>query len=252
MKKYKNLFVAITLSLFFGASAVSCSDDNDGYSLGNYAIYMATINPDDNRSFMLDDSTTLYAAAPFGNYQTKYERAIINFTLLGENYNKHDYAIRLNGIYDVLTKNIIYIDRTNQHEMDSIGNEAIIVKRLWQGGGYINIEFEFQTHGDKLHMINLVNFNKDIAPTETEISLDFRHHLGGGKPNGYPLKGFVSFRLGEFKNFTSEKITFKINAKNYKGDTVIHSLEYKPQIKKNNSQGETLPDSNSIMSSEYY
>lgn len=227
MRKYVKLFSA----LFFCSvlSLVFASCDDDGYSLDKYWESMVTVNKigDNTYDFTLDDGKKLWIAAPVGlNLKPKYDRAIINYTILSDEFEGYDHAVKLNGIYDVLTKGVIYISPDNKAEQDSIGYDPIKVHGIWEGGDYLNIFFGINTGGTISHMLNLVSAEPDKSVNEDIVKLEFRHNKMTD-PELYPANGYVSFSLAPYKIAGREKITIEINWTDYSGDKKTKTIEYK-------------------------
>ena len=80
--KRKFILSTVTLVLFVAIGFQSC-DDDDGYSLGDFWVDIATVETDDNSSaywFILDDGTTLWPAASDIQYLPKQgQRIILNY-----------------------------------------------------------------------------------------------------------------------------------------------------------------------------
>ena len=184
MKRFKYL----ALIFVFTLGLVSC-DDNDGYSLDKQWLSMATVNDlgGDAGSYYLtlDDGTKLHIAAPLNPYKPKTKRVWANYTLLGELDGDYDYAVKLNGIQSILTKDPIYIDPDDQEKQDSIGSDPVKVISMKEGGGYLNVKFGYNAGGDKSHFISLVSAEPDLGTGQDVIKLEFRHNQNGD-PERYP------------------------------------------------------------------
>lgn len=229
MRKYMKLFSALILSSVLTLGFSSCLDD-DGYSLGNYWEDIVTVKKiDDNTySFVRDNGDKLWVAAPVGlNLKPKYDRAIINYTILSDAKDGYDHYIRLNDYYDVLTKGVIYIAPDDQVKQDSIGYDPIKVYSVWEGGGYLNINFGYNTGEKEPHMINMVSAEPDLSVDKDVVKLEFRHNINGDEPSRYPVKGYVSFDLTPYKIAGRDKVTFEITSKDFGGETKTFKIEYK-------------------------
>jgi len=88
MKPFK-VFAIATGLLFSLLVFNSCLSDDDDYSLGNYWISIATVEPltDNNYSLILDDGTKLWPAATnYPGYSPKDDqRALVNYRLTNIN-----------------------------------------------------------------------------------------------------------------------------------------------------------------------
>ncbi|MBD8389712.1 NigD-like protein [Dysgonomonas sp. BGC7] len=228
MRKYMKLFSALILSSVLLLGVSSCSDD-DGYSLGDFWESIVTVNEIGNGTydFTLDNGKKLWVAAPAGlNLKPKYDRAIINYTILSDKVEGYDHYIRLNGFYDVLTKGAIYIASDDQVKQDSIGNNPIKVHSMWEGGGYLNVYFGYNAGGKDSHMLNLVSAKSDLGINDEVVKLEFRHNIRGDYEN-YPVRGYVSFNLAPYKAEGKEKAVFEISWKDFGGETKTKTIEYK-------------------------
>lgn len=230
MKKYIRTLLVFSVLFAFTFGFASCSDD-DGYSLDKRWENIVTVNKiDDNTyDFTLDNGDKLWVAAPVGlNLKPKYSRAIINYTILSDERGEYDHYVKLNGFYDVLTKGVIYIPEDNEVKQDSIGNDPIKVHSIWQGGGYLNIGFGYNTGETKSHMLNLVSADPELSKEDDVVKLEFRHNKSGD-PEKYGVKGYVSFDLSPYKIPGRDKVTFEISAKDFgsSGEIKTYKVEYK-------------------------
>jgi hypothetical protein len=228
MKKYIGTISFLTLSVFFSLGFLSCNED-DGYSLDKYWRSMATVNKtgDNIYDFTLDSGEKLWVAAPVGlNLKPEYKRAIIDYTILSDEQDGYDHSVKLNGFYDVLTKDIVYIAPDDKIKQDSIGHNPIKVYSVWEGGDYLNIFFGFNTGGSKSHIINLVSVAPDLSGGEDIVKLEFRHNQKGA-PEHYPSKGYASFSLIPYKISGRDKVTIELVWKDFGGETKTYKTEYK-------------------------
>lgn len=224
MKKLVKLFLVSILGVILTVGVASCSDDK--YSLGDFWVSWATINEGDN-SFTLDDSTTLYIAATATNYQPKNKRVIINYTILSDSYAGYDHAIKLNGyVADVLTKNIFYLNPNDKVAQDSIGNDPVNIKAIWEGGGYLNLRFTYLTGETEPHLINLISTSPDLSVPDDVVELEFRHNEEGD-PRNYLVDGHASFDLAPYRIAGRDTVTFKVKIKQSDSETRIYDIVYK-------------------------
>jgi len=230
MKTLKQVAIVVLM----GMLVTACSDSQDSdYSLDKFWVSIATVkNPDAKNVFFLqlDDSTMMWtAASAFHNYKpADGQRVIANYTILADKRptGMYGYDIRLNDVYEVLTKPIFNITPAKQ---DSIGNDPIDVTNLWIGSKYLNVEFSFFGN-DKTHFINLV---KDDSKTYTDgkVHLEFRHNARGDSPM-YRRYGVVSFDISSLMVPGTDSIPLVIHVKkpNMAEDQLIPvTFRYKPQ-----------------------
>lgn len=214
MKPFKVFAIAAGLllsTLVFN----SCLDDDDDYSLGNYWIAIATVEPlDDNTySLLLDDGTTLWPAATnYPGYNPKSDqRALVNYTILSDSIQGYDHFIKVNSIQNILTKAIATLTTENDAEF---GNDPVKIIDMWVGGGYLNIQFGFNYGGSKPHFINLV---RDTTQTNVPEVLEFRHNAY----NDQALTGkdgLVAFNLSKLIEADKDSVNFTVKVKSFDGD----------------------------------
>lgn len=232
MKRFYLVFAIIIAILSTSITFSSCSDD-DGYSLGDiwYSKY-ATVNNigEPIRSFTIGDSTILsVAASNIPNYIAKERRATITYTILGDIKNGH--LIKLNGIAEIPTKDVLDIDA---NDLANLTSDPIDFKSLTVSDQYVNMDFGFQYGSDsKLHQFDLYR----IIPTSNSITksskiendtivLEFVHNKNNdsekwirGTNRCYNLR---SLNLTKLK-----KITLKIKLNTLKGEKIVYA-DYTP------------------------
>ncbi len=227
MKRYIKLFSLLVLSSILTLGFISCNDDD--YSMDKYWRSFATVNKiDDNTyDFTLDNGDRLWVAAPIGlNLKPKYKRAIIDYTILSDKQGEYDHYIKLNGFYDVLTKDVIYIAPDNQVKQDSIGNSPIEIVSIDEGGGYLNINFKYNAGGVNAHLVNLVSASPDLSKNDDVVALEFRHNQNND-PERYPVVGYVCFDLSPYKIEGRNSVKFEISVKGFDGALHKYNIEYK-------------------------
>lgn len=201
-----------------------CFDDNENSD--KYWVDIATVeNPDQKNEFFfrLDNNTLMWTeASVLANYKpADGQRIIANYTILSNKKatGLYDYDVRINDIYEVLTKGIFSVTPATQ---DSIGNDSIYVeeKSVWVGSNYLNVEFLYQGY-NKTHFINLV---VDSLKTynDGKIHLEFRHNANNDEPV-YNQRGVASFDLSTLKNNLADSVNLAIhiNLPNIATDTVF-------------------------------
>jgi len=230
MEKCIKLFSLLLFLSVLGLGVTSCNDD-EGYSLDKYWEDIVTVNKigENTYDFTMDDGTKLWVAAPAGlNLKPKYDRAIINYTILSDKEGIYDHYVRLNGFYDVLTKKPVYIAEGDKVKQDSIGHDPIKVHAIWDGGDYLNIYFGFNVSGSEAHMLNLVSDQENLSINDDVVKLEFRHNRKNVNiPDKYTTNGYVSFNLEPYKIEGRNKVTFEISWKDFGGKTESKTIEYK-------------------------
>lgn len=234
MKTNMKTLRQVLMVALMGGVLASCSDfEDDGYSLDKFWVDIATVdNPETKNVFFLelDDSTLLWtAASAFHNYTPKDgQRVIANYTILADKRptGLYDYDVRLNDVYEVLTKPIFNITPATQ---DSIGNDSIEITDKWIGSKYLNIEFAYFGY-DKMHFINLVKDNSKTY-TDGKVHLEFRHN-SRGDAEMYRRYGVVSFDISSLIDPTRESVplVIHVNKPNQAAEQLIElTFRYKNQ-----------------------
>lgn len=235
--------ILVMLGIAAVLSFTSCNDD--GYSLDSFWVSMATIdNPSGtSNSYMLvlDNGEKLWPAAPFGYYNPKNgQRVIANYTLLSNGNGTYDHDVKINSIFEVLTKPAIKLTTANA---DSIGNDKLMVKDIWVGSHFLNIEFRYPGSGYKTHMVNLVYSDLFESKGDT-LKLQFRQN-GYGDNERYLYNGIVSFNLANLTPpSSSSQIILSVDIKNLDGNVETYNLKY-------NVNG-TTPENRSFLTEKDY
>lgn len=209
MKKILKQFVFFVV---LSTLLIGCSN-RDGFSLDNYRIDIATIeNPQKNPEFFmrLDNNSLLWTAASnFSNYRPKDgQRVIANYSVLFDKRatGKYDYDVKLNDVYEVLTKGIFEITPEKQ---DSIGNDSVYVSKMWIGNKFLNVEFYYYGQ-NKIHYINLVSDTAKTYPGDGKVHLEFRHNANNDA-SIIKRVGVVSFDISSLQTDTSDSVALVIH-----------------------------------------
>lgn len=206
-------FLTICSSLFF----LSSCDDNDGYSLGKFWVSRATVNSAGSGvfSFTLDDGTTLWpTASGVHHYDPKDgQRVYINYTILSDKIDKYDHYIRLNDVFNILTKDIVTV---GDEATEVYGDDPVKIHTMDTDGGYLNVDFGFNYGGGKKHFINLVKNTSVEYPDDGKIYLEFRHNTYGDAVKA-GVNATVSFPLESLKVEGKESVDLVIRVNTFEG-----------------------------------
>ena len=218
----------ISLVLGLLAAGFSACDDDDGYSLDKFWISYGVIegNGDDYvRDYMirLDNGSRLLLSANLvpGWPVKDGQRVIANYTILGDSPRMDgtkDYYVRLNMLYDVLSKDVVkqsFIDEDEEVREDSIGHDPIDVAEAWFGGGFLNITFEI-LHGGGTHFINLVQDDARISGDSVFLTL---RHNAYSDPQAYRGFGYVSFDMVPLVPEGKTELPVRLTWEGYDGQT---------------------------------
>lgn len=234
MERYLKLFSMLVVFPLLTLGFTACSDDDD---IANYWASIATVNKigENKYDFTLDNGKKLWVSFPSElKLEKGYDRAMIYYTILSEKKEGYDYSVQLGQFFEVLTKKPIYIADEDAVRQDSIGNDAIKVHSMWEGGGYLNISFGFNVGEKEAHMLNLVSSDPDLSVTDDVVTLEFRHNQKKD-PQSYPYDGYVSFDLSPYKVSGRDKVTFEIKWKDFGGTTKSKKIEYEYNSKSESS-----------------
>lgn len=224
MRVFRFLFVFALVPVLFTA----CFKD-DGYSLDKYWVSIATVeNPDVKNTFFirLDNNTLLWTAASnFQNYRpSDGQRIVANYSILWDKRSTglYDYDVKLNDVYEVLTKGIFKITPETE---DSIGNDPIHVVDMWIGRNFLNVEFVYQGF-DKVHFINLVHDSTKVYD-DGKTHLEFRHNANND-PQVFNRWGLVSFDISSLQSVAvdSVQLVIHVNVPNQTADK-LYELTYR-------------------------
>lgn len=202
------------------------SCDNDESSIDNYWIDMGTIHKVSSTStefyITFDNGDKVWPAIknfPYNNPK-EGQRIIANYTILSNGHDGYNHDVRLNDIYQVLTKPIVKLTTANA---DSIGNDPLIITNAWIASDYLNIEFEYLGNSQR-HMVNLVE--SDLFPSTTEVAkLQFRQN-GYGDEKSYRLRGIVSFNIKSLQTEGALNRKIELTTTDYDGVSRTLLLTY--------------------------
>lgn len=226
MNKLNLIILCVISCLLF----TSCNDD--GYSLGEFRVEMATATSLDESAFYLtlDSGEKLWISAPLHVRAPKTERVFINYTLLSDEFSGYDHAIKLNGMSEILTKDIAYADPLDQQVQDSIGNDPIDIISLWSGGEFINAKVAYNFGEVNRHMLNIISAQEiESIDISNPIKLEFRHNKYDD-PERYKVGSYACFSIKPFiekaKAANLTELNFEISSTDYKGIVQTYNIKY--------------------------
>ena len=233
MKKMIKILV-LTLLVVTPFSLQSC--DNDGYSLGDYAISYATVKRVTNSYYLqLDSGDKLWVSAGYLSYRgIDGQRVIANYTILGDSDGgEFDYYVKVNGLQEILTKNVEEVK--SEKDDQEFGNDNFYrLNEMWLGGGYLNVGFSYiLPKTSEKHRISLVQ-NMLKGPLEDEyIHLELRYNTYNNVSN-YFANGLVSFSTLALD--TTGKKGFKVMWRDRDDKEQIETIDF--SVKKEVTVGE--------------
>lgn len=202
LKKMKKINLFFILLIWISIPLLQSCDDDDGYSLGDYLITMATVERDNSEGrpyFVWDNNERIWISntlVPFGGLNTG-ERVIASFTLLSDSIDGFSHYARLNDYRRVLTKGVIELTEANA---DSIGDSKVHIYDMWIGSDYLNVQFRMFAPSTRKHMVNLVRNTTENYPDDGYIYLEYRYN-DMGDVSGYFVPGIVSFKLDDIDKY---------------------------------------------------
>lgn len=219
-----NALKKLTVLGFALVMLTSCFDDMD-YMPDDYWVDIATVeNPDSSNVFFfrLDNETLMWTASSnVLNYRpADGQRIVANYSILADKRQTglYDYDVRLNDVYEVLTKGIFPITPETQ---DSIGDDSIHIRDLWVGSKFLNVEFIYQGF-NKTHYINLV-YDSLKTYTDNKIHLEFRHNANDDLAVNN-LWGVASFDLSSLEDPELDSVQLVIHV-NLPNQTAVQLYE---------------------------
>lgn len=226
MKKF-SLYMFVVLMFFTVIPVLQSCDDNDGHSLGNFMVTMATVQKEQGSVypyFVLDNGKTIWVSASAVAYEglESGQRVIGNFTILADGKDGFDYLARVNNYTVVLTKDVVNLTEENQ---DSIGNSKTTITDMWVGADFLNVEFWMVFPSDEKHMVNLID-NRMVAPDEDGYAhLEFRYNNMGDE-KGEMIRGIVSFDLENYGPSNKNLKGLKVKINSIKNGDKVYTYDY--------------------------
>lgn len=212
----RNSFLSILLGLLGMIFFAAYNDNSSKHSIGDQWVSIATVeNPEGLPKFFfeLDNHSKMWTAVSnYSNYRPESgQRIIADYTILpekpkGDNY---DNDVKLNNIYEVLTKDLIKIDQSNR---DYVGNTPIIIENIWISNDFLNVEFTFKGY-NKIHFINM-GFNPSQSYNDDKIHLEFRHNDNDDIAT-HRSWGMASFNIKSLQIAKRDSVIIVVHSKSY-------------------------------------
>lgn len=241
MKKLK--FLNVMKKVFFGFLFAilfvisSCSNEDEGYSLGDIWIGLGIVDSTQSLRITMDDGTVLVPVAYYNAYeqpepagnQKKIEagdRVYVNFTVLDDERNSAGeivtFYVRINSMTEILMKGILDITPAIE---DSIGNDPIIVQKQWVSNNLLNFELKYWGR-NKVHYINLVKKPGTLTASGQPFELELRHNANDDE-EAIPFVALVSIELDRLKVAGLDSVKFKVKSMDYDAKTNEFTGVYK-------------------------
>lgn len=200
MKKFNWLLGMLLIAL---TPMLQSCDDDEGYSIGDLGWDWATVRTTGGGGYYLEGDRwgtidPITTSIPWYK-PVDGERVVAFFNPLADMAGKEGVQVKMEGIQDVLTKNVEDMTAENAEEF---GNNPIVIYEgdMWLGGKFLNVIFAQNRPGLEKHRISLVQ-NKIETPTPIEedgyVHLELRYNTYGDT-TGVWVWGRVSYNLEKF------------------------------------------------------
>lgn len=203
-------FMSGAILLLIGVFAFSACGNDESYPNSTVAIGMADVEKPpqyDAPYLVLDNGDKLWivqSALPYKDLKSG-ERIFGNYSLLQTGESGFIYNIRLNDYTMVPIQNIIDLNPDN---VDSIGNNKVVLRDMWPSSKYLNVRFMLNFPDPQRPILNLVVNQMIPAANDGYAHLELRYNNNGS--NGRLVSGLVSFKLGDYAPDGSELKGLKI------------------------------------------
>jgi hypothetical protein len=231
MKKTHLLFsIVAILTLSFS----SCK--NDDKNEARYISY-ATITDGANKVIVTDnESITLYVEQNSGVVAEWKDgkRLVVDCTVLRKLDNATTgkvYYVKVNQVYDVLTKYPVMQSFLNTKERDdSIGHDSINLHEIWFANAYLNMNFGiYRSDPGIKHFINLVV--DDSKSTPNDVYAELRHKAYSDLRSVYSL-GNISFNVSGLVVSPKTSVRIHLSRKTYSGEMKTDTVTYEVGVAK--------------------
>jgi len=228
MKRMKTLKVLmLTIGVLSSSLLFSSCLDDDGYSLGDYWLGVATIESLDSSEhfFRLDDGTSLWPAAGsyVGHNLNDGQRTWLNYTILSDSLNGFSHFVKVNGVDPILTKKMA--EDLGEKNDSVYGTDPVKIRDLWIGDGYLNVMFMFNYGGSERHLVNLL----PIGDEKNAYQVEFRHNAYKDPPQA-AVPGIVCFDLSGLPDTEGETVKLTVKVSTFNGERT-YELEYNSNTK---------------------
>ena len=216
MKKLNWLVLAMLLTV---VPALQSCDDSDGFSIGDIGRDWATVRVIGGGTYYLEGDKwgTMWLAASdvWGYRPVDGERVVCYFNPLYEDFQGYDFAVKLERVSRILTKEVEDLTAENEAEYS---NDPVVIWQndMWISGNYLNLVFQQNVPVKEKHRVSLVRNTTIEYPNDGYIHLEYRYNTYDDL-SGYWREGAVSFNLSSLKIDENTK-GLKIKFKTEKGD----------------------------------
>lgn len=224
MKKLNWFLLAMLLAVI----PVLQSCESDEYSIGDMGRDWATVRVISGDTYYLEGdgwgkiwpgATSVWAFKPVDG-----QRVVAYFNPLYNDFEGYDIAVKMEGIFPILTKEVEDLTAENEAEY---GNDPVVIWQndMWIGGDYLNIIFQQNLPNEEKHRVSLVRNTTVEDSNDGYIHLEYRYNSYKDL-SGHWGEGAVSFNLKSLKIDENTKgIKVKLNSS--KNDEVEVTFDLK-------------------------
>lgn len=242
MKKI-SLIIGVFIFILVISVLQSCNDDD---SINEFQKQvMSTVRVTDGATYYLEvDDKTL--AFPRRNEDASHyqavdgQRVIANISSFRDPHDYYgiiDYAILINHLSNVLTKNVEELTATNE---TTYGNSPLRMKNIWLSPTHLNVDFLINAPSRKKHHISLVRNATVKSPQDGYLHLELRYN-NRNDVTRHLVHGFVSFYIGEWGK--ADELSNSIRGLKIKVNTAeTGEKEYVFDFNKEKSQAPSIED----------
>jgi hypothetical protein len=133
-----------------------------------------------------------------------------------------DYLVQVDGINELITKEIITVDDNNR---DTLGNAPVEFRQVWITQDFLTVYYSFYV-GSKYHDFNLT-YDIDEQADDEFIYLTFRHNDNNDE-EVQQYWAYVTFRLNSLRKEGQSEVKIHFRGKqNNENDYIKSDLVYK-------------------------
>ncbi len=213
-------FKGVVMAVVALLALTSCSDDYTEPTV--YYSARATVTSEEGEVLTLrtDGGNVLTVVSDYSGYTPETDqRTMITYSI--ENGDNNYYNADLHGVYNLLTKDVVKITAENEAQF---GDDPVHLYAAWCAGGYLNVNFGFNTSGSVIHYVNLAENTLVQHPEDGKIYLEFRHNAMGDNEK-YGKRGTACFDLAKYQD-GNNILTFVVKFTAFNGVTPIREIQY--------------------------
>lgn len=218
-RKLMKIILVFAVLIFFGCS--NDDDYNEQVRVG-FGIALEDVSMPLGFSIEMDDKYYVVPVSPTNALSGMEDssRVLIYFDELSKVNDIEGldaYVVNVVEWDDILLKNIL--DITYEIE-DSLGNDPIIIQKMWVTGDFLNFKLKFWGNY-KQHLVNLVKEPGELTSEDLPIVLELRHNDQDDMEQ-FLYSAYVSFKLSSIQISGLDSVSFKVSGTNYS----LNSYEY--------------------------